>query len=97
MLAGVAHTTYASHLPWCLQEPDEDGDDDTVTASGEPGGFIRGGVTYSPGDCVYVTPNTFDSLEDEDAPKVEVQHSTSGPLGTTTLGYIHWTLHSMLL
>ena len=38
---------------------------------------MRGAVTYAPGDCVYLTPNTFDCLEDEDAPKAEVGMSAS--------------------
>lgn len=61
----------------CLQEPDQDGDDDAVTAADEPGGFVRGGVTYRPGDCVYVTPDTFECLEDDEEPKAEVRRFPS--------------------
>ena len=69
---------YSSIRMLLAQEPDEGGDADTaITASAEPGGFMRDGVTYAPGDCVYVTPGTFDCLEDEDEPKVEVCISTA--------------------
>ncbi len=54
------------------QEPEED-DEDTVTACDAPGGFARGGVTYTPGDCVYVAPDTFDALEDADEPQPEAR------------------------
>ncbi len=44
-----------------------------MTACDAPGGFARGGVTYTPGDCVYVAPDTFDALEDADEPQPEAR------------------------
>lgn len=40
-----------------------------VTADGK---VAKGGVTYGPGDCIFVHPHTFDALEDDaaDAPEV---------------------------
>ena len=54
------------------QEPEEEDDDDAVTACDVPGGFARGGMTYRPGDYVYLAPDTFDALEDADGPQPEV-------------------------
>ena len=53
------------------QEPEEDVEDAeaAVTADGK---VAKGGVTYGPGDCIFVHPHTFDALEDDaaDAPEV---------------------------
>lgn len=48
---------------------DEEDAEATVTADGK---VAKGGVTYGPGDCIFVHSHTFDALEDEseDTPKV---------------------------
>ena len=48
---------------------DEEDAEATFTADGK---LVKNGVTYGPGDCIFVHPHTFDALEDnsEDTPEV---------------------------
>ncbi|KAK9918243.1 hypothetical protein WJX75_002529 [Coccomyxa subellipsoidea] len=54
-----------------LEEPDEDEEEAEATLATD-GKVAKGGVTYGPGDCIFVHPQTFDALEDDaaDAPEV---------------------------
>lgn len=57
--------------PETRQEPDEDEEEAEATLATD-GKVAKGGVTYGPGDCIFVHPQTFDALEDDaaDAPEV---------------------------
>lgn len=59
-----------------LQEPETEDGEAALTADGR---VAKNGVTYGPGDCIFVHPDTFDALEDESEVKPEVSRSLSLP------------------